>query len=207
VKRDERAVAIPMREGALALEGTYVAGAGDAGAVIAPPHPLYGGSMDSPVVAEIAHACSRAGLATLRFNWRGVGASQGVRTGSLAAAELDYSAAVMHLHRTIDAPILGAGYSFGAVAAARVGLRDPRIRALLLVAPPYDMIRELPLESLGKPLHVIVGDHDRFAPLDLLSELLAPLPHARLEVIPRADHFFATTGLAELHQAARAAAA
>ncbi len=202
----EQAVAIPVEADGICLEGVWQSGAGRA-AVIAPPHPEYGGSLDNPVVNEIAYALYRENYASLRFNWRGVGASQGARSGSMAAAEMDYAAAVMHLHRTIDAPILGAGYSFGAVAAVRVGLRDPRIRALLLVAPPYEMIRELPLESLGKPLHVILGDHDRFAPLDLLSELLAPLPHARLEVIPRADHFFSTTGLAELHQAARAAAA
>ena len=50
----------------LALEGIFVSGEGDgaAGAVIAPPHPLYGGSLESPVVAEVAHACARAGIAT-----------------------------------------------------------------------------------------------------------------------------------------------
>jgi hypothetical protein len=202
----EQAVAIPVEAEGLVLEGIWQSGTGRA-AVIAPPHPEYGGSLDNPVVNEIAYALHRENYASIRFNWRGVGASQGRRTGSLAAAEADYDAALVHLHRTVDAPILGAGYSFGAAAAVRVGLRDARIRALLLVAPPFEMIRDLPLEGLGKPLHVIVGDHDRFAPIDLLSELLAPLPHARLEVIPKADHFFSVTGLAELHQAARAAAA
>ena len=74
---EERDVAIPLADASLALEGIYVAGAnGDAsGAVVAPPHPLFGGSMDSPVVNEVAWACRTAGLASLRFNWRGVGAS------------------------------------------------------------------------------------------------------------------------------------
>ena len=60
------------------LEGLYTpADAPVGGAVIAPPHPLYGGSMDSPVVTELAQACARADFASLRFNWRGAGASAG----------------------------------------------------------------------------------------------------------------------------------
>ena len=77
-------IAIALRapeEGA--LEGVCQAGLpGNAwGSVIAPPHPLYGGSMDSPVVNEVAWASARSGVAAVRFNWRGVGASTGVPSG------------------------------------------------------------------------------------------------------------------------------
>ena len=68
----EKMVAIPLGSDGAALEGIYLSGPDGAasGAVVAPPHPLYGGSMDSPVVNEIAYACQKAGHASLRFNWR-----------------------------------------------------------------------------------------------------------------------------------------
>ena len=60
------------------------------GAVVAPPHPLYGGSMDSPVVTEIAHACANTQTASLRFNWRGVGGSAGQMSGEPDVGLADY---------------------------------------------------------------------------------------------------------------------
>ena len=77
-RQEERMVTIALPEGG-SLEGIFIAGApgSSQGAVIAPPHPLYGGSIESPVLNEIAYACTKAGIANLRFNWRGVGASTG----------------------------------------------------------------------------------------------------------------------------------
>ena len=98
-----------------------------------------------------------------------------------------------------------AGYSFGAAAALRIALREPSVRELVLVAPPATMIRTLPLEQLGQALHILVGSEDLFSPPEVLSEILAPPPNARLEVIPGADHFFAAGGLAELSELARTA--
>ena len=102
-KPGEQGVVIALGDGTVALEGIYLAGDGpDAGgAVIAAPHPLYGGSMESPVVNEIAYACGRAGLASLCFNWRGVGASAGEPSGEAADADADYAAAALHLARTV----------------------------------------------------------------------------------------------------------
>src|SRR5271166_3947152 len=86
-----------------ALEGLFLHAAGPSrgGAVVAPPHPLYGGSMENPVVSELAFVCARAGLASLRFNWRGVGASSGVPSGALADAADDYAAALSHLRDSV----------------------------------------------------------------------------------------------------------
>jgi alpha/beta superfamily hydrolase len=157
------------------------------------------------VANELAYALYKAGYASLRFNWRGVGASQGRITGDSRAAEADYRAAFEQLVESVEGHAIGAGYSFGAATALRVALGEPRIRRLLLVAPPVSMIRDLPLDRLAVPIHVFVGGRDTFAPPDELSEILGPLPDARVEVIPPADHFFVNDGLAALVQLAGAA--
>lgn len=184
------------------LEALWQAGP-DRGVVIAPPHPEYGGSLDNPVVSELAYAAHQVGYASLRFNWRGVGGSQGRISGDPGAAEADYRAALEHLAQTVPGPFVGAGYSFGAAAAVRVALHDTRLERLLLVAPPLGMLQALPLEDLARPLHVFVGAEDGFAPAAGLSERLAPLPATRLEVIPEADHFFMTGGLRDIARLAR----
>ena len=193
----EQAVTIPVPDAGLVLDGVWQRGEGRA-AVVAPPHPEYGGSLDNPVVNEIAHALYRHAYASLRFNWRGVGGSQGQATGNAAAAEADYAAALDHVARTLDVPITAAGYSFGAATALRVGLRDARVRRLVLVAPPVAMIEGLSMESLAVPLCVVAGELDRYAPPDRLAAWVEPLPRTELRVIPGADHFFSRSGLAEL---------
>ncbi len=193
----EQAVTIPLGDEGLVLDGVWQKGEGRA-AVVAPPHPEYGGSLDHPVVSEIAHALYRRGYASLRFNWRGVGGSQGRVSGDPASAVADYGAALEHVAQTLDAPIIGAGYSFGAATALRVALHDRRIRQLVLVAPPVAMIESLAVDRLGVPLHVIVGERDAYAPPDRLADWVESLQGAELRVIPGADHFFAASGLAEL---------
>jgi alpha/beta superfamily hydrolase len=200
-RREERLVAIPLPGGELALEGLFLAGAAgvDAGAVIAPPHPLYGGSMESPVVSEIAYACSRAGLATLRFDWRGVGGSAGAPSGSASDADLDYGAALEHLAETVGGPLAACGYSFGAAAALRAAALSRRVREAILVAPPPALLGPAPFDAVRRAL-VLVGEEDRIAPPEALRALVASSPSASLAVVPEADHFFAA-GLADLGRA------
>ncbi len=190
-------VTVPIEDEGLVLEGVWQKG-DPPGAVVAPPHPLYGGSFDNPVVNEIAHALFRQGSASLRFNWRGVGASQGKATGDLGVAERDYRAALELVVENSGAPVTAAGYSFGAAAALRLALHDDRIAKLVLVAPPVELIKALDLERLNKPVHVVVGGYDEFAPASELSDLFSPLPDARVGVIDDADHFFVQTGLGAL---------
>jgi alpha/beta superfamily hydrolase len=201
--QDERAVTISMGEAlgeaGLALEGLFVAAQGPSGgaALIAPPHPLFGGSMDSPVVSELAWACTKVGLSSLRFNWRGVGGSAGVPSGALAAADADYAAALEHLAETVSGELIACGYSFGAVAAARIACSEPRVRRVVLIAPPPDPLGAETLKDLNASLLLLAGKLDPIAPLERLEELVAPLGHARLVPIPEADHVF-SVGLAEL---------
>jgi len=200
----DKMIAIAMPGAEWALEGIFtgVAGLDPGGAVVAAPHPLYGGSMDSPVVAELSWACQSAGYATVRFNWRGVGASGGELNGDPALAGADYAAALAYLEETVSGPILAAGYSFGAAAAVRVASTSPRVRRLVLVAPPPALLDADALTGFRGSALVVVGGRDSFAPIDDLAQLLGDGDRRRLEVIPGADHFFAR-GLADISRLAR----
>jgi len=199
-KFEERGVTIPWIGAAGnagdALEGLFVAAAdSDAGGVvIAPPHPLYGGSMDSPVVSEISWAATKLGLASLRFNWRGVGASAGEASGEFDAAIADYQAALEQLVETVAGPLVAAGYSYGAAAAIRAAASSPRVERLVLVAPHGGVD---PSSLAERPTLILSGDLDRLSPPEPLEAAASGVPNIRFVRIEGADHFFGT-GLAEL---------
>jgi hypothetical protein len=197
---EERAVAI-VREGeALALDGIYLGAEGGSaadGAVVAPPHPLYGGSMQSPVVNEIAYACQSAGIASLRFDWRGIGGSSGQPSGSARDAGDDYAAALAHLEETVNGELLACGYSFGAAAALQAGFAHPRVTRLILVAPPPSLLEPAALERFAGRVLMVTGSADEIAPPAPLEALAARARRAQLAVIPDGEHFF-MTGLGEL---------
>lgn len=200
---EERAVVIGVAtEPGLVLEGLFVPGrdAAAGGAVVAAPHPLYGGSMDSPVVNELAHAFARAGRASLRFNWRGVGASSGTASGRAADADADTAAALAELAASVAGPLAAVGYSFGAAAALRVGARSERVTRLLLVAPPPSLLDLESLAGFAGHTLLVAAEGDSIAPADELEALVTRAPRVRLVRIEEADHFF-QSGLAALARA------
>lgn len=212
----EKMVAIPLGDAeggsaGLALDGIWLDVPADegtraearGGAVVAPPHPLYGGRMDHPVVAELALACEKAEIASLRFDWRGVGASGGEASGDPAAALADYRAALHHLEQSCDAPLVGCGYSFGAAAAVSAAAHHPRVRRLVLVAPPPSLLEREALAAFRGTALVLVGANDALARPDALEAIARELGHVRLERIAEADHFFAA-GLADVGRRAAA---
>lgn len=202
-RREQRGVVIPMGGGLSVLEGLFVAGAGasSGGAVVAPPHPEFGGSMDSPVVNELAWSCQRAGLASLCFNWRGVGASSGRLSGDPGEAAEDYSAALEHLTESVEGAVVACGYSWGAATAVRAALGAERVARALLVAPPAGMLDAEVLRGFGGEVLVIVGEADQFAPPGELGPLVASLDRAEFVTVPGADHFFGA-GLGAISRAA-----
>jgi uncharacterized protein len=160
------------------------------GVVICHPHPLYGGDMDSPIVLSMVETCAARGLATLRFNFRGVGASTGRHEDGIGELE-DVHAALGLLGERLGDParVAVAGYSFGAAMAAAVAGRT-RVAGLGLVAPPL-RVAALRLPALsGGPVLVVVGAEDQYCPAAALAELGENLPTAKIVVIDGADHFF-----------------
>ena len=181
------------------LEAIYLAPAtgGTSGALLAPPHPLYGGSLDSPVLTELAFACTQAGVGSLRFNWRGVGASAGEPSGGALEADCDYGSALDHLAETVSGPLVAGGYSFGAAAAVRAAGTSARIDRLLLVAPPPALVAPSAIAGNGRRTLVLVGEYDTIAPARELAAAFESVPQVELRLIPHADHFFGE-GLSEL---------
>lgn len=170
------------------LDGRWRAGTAG-GAVVAPPHPEYGGRLDHPVVTAVVAALAHRGFATLAFNWSGVGESEGRVSGDLACAEADYGAALDELaRRGVASPLVAAGYSFGAATALALAERVDR---LLLVAPPVMMLGAEPLRRCPRPVAVVVGDADQYAPAERVRTLVPERHDRRLAILPGVDHFFA----------------
>jgi uncharacterized protein len=158
--------------------------------VICHPHPLYGGDMDNPVVTRVAEVAQGLGVATLRFNFRGVGASGG-QHGAGEAERADVSAALRALAERLPAgsSIGLSGYSFGAWVAARVAAAAPDLPALALVAPPLGMYD---LDFLVRPptaTLLVSGTNDQYCPVEALERLGHRLG-SEVEVIEGAEHFF-----------------
>lgn len=170
-------------------------------AVICHPHPLYGGNMYNNVVGAVFHALPNAGVATLRFNFRGVGGSTGTHGDGVGERD-DIEAAVAELsHQYPDLPLLLCGYSFGADVSLTV--IDERIGAWFAVAPP---LRVRPLEEMTagpdpRPVHIASGTADDFRPAGELPAATDQWAGVRITPIDGANHFFAT-GLDQVTAAA-----
>src|SRR5437667_12050565 len=91
--------------------------------------------MDNPVVVRVQEVCAKLGLATLRFNFRGVGGSAGTHGGGVAEQDDARIALDVLAQATGEVPLAIPGYSFGAWVAALGGCRDARVSALALAAP------------------------------------------------------------------------
>ena len=187
---------VTFKSGELTLEGMIALpdGAGPhRAAVVCHPHPLYGGSMYNTVVDAALEALWARGFATLRFNFRGVGCSEGEFDNGQGEAD-DALAALRFLtaEKGVNASgALLAGYSFGAATALRAAARTEAVAAIVAIAPPLGMMDPSALVAISKPIVLIAGDQDSYCPakdLAALAERLEPL--ARLRIIAGADHFF-----------------
>lgn len=187
---------VTFRSGELTLEGLLAKPEGlkaVRGGVVCHPHPLYGGSMYNNVVDAVLEAMWSLGWATLRFNFRGVGESEGEHAGG--AGEADDAVAAMEFLTAqagvqSDEAVL-AGYSFGAMAAMVAAPRIRNLGALVLVALPIRMTDAAKLKTLDKPIVLAVGDSDTYCPAGQLQALHKDLgARSQIRIIEGADHFF-----------------
>jgi alpha/beta superfamily hydrolase len=188
---DEEPLALPVSGGPVLEARVAVPAAAGAGLVLCHPHPLYGGDMDNPVVVRARDVAAEVGLATLRFNFRGVGASTGTHGGGEAERD-DIAAALAALAERLPAgaPVGLLGYSFGAWVSARVASGSAGLRALALVAPPLRMLPMGDGLSVPDPCLLVAGTRDPYCAVEDLQRLGATLAGAEVAVIDGADHFF-----------------
>jgi alpha/beta superfamily hydrolase len=122
-------------------------------AVVAPPHPLYGGSIAIPAVGAVFDALVDAGFAPTAFNWRA---------------------------------------------------DNPHIERLVLIAPPVAMLEDQSILQTGRPMHIVAGSDDMFAPRELLEQVIGDIDGATLDIIEEADHFFSAGGMDRIESLVRA---
>jgi alpha/beta superfamily hydrolase len=191
LSRDARLVRFRSTDG-LSLEGRLTRA--DPGRVVAlcHPHPLYGGSMLTPVILTVEQAFQEAGFTTLAFNFRGVGASEGSH-GRGDAEAADVAGALGFLADEVEAPpsmVALAGYSFGSAVGGRVAATDPRVRLFLGVAPPLNHYDFGFLREARCRIALVAGTRDEHADVAALRALAASLPEAPWVRLLDTDHFF-----------------
>jgi alpha/beta superfamily hydrolase len=162
-----------------------------AAVVLAHPHPQYGGTMHTKVVFQAAKAFCRLGCPVLRFNFRGVGVSDGTSSGGDGELE-DYRAALDFMARRFPGvPLWAAGVSFGSWVAMTTGARDDRVTALVGIAVPSKLYDFSAVRDSQKPKYFIHGEHDQLCPLRAVWELYGQSAEPKeLAVIDGADHLF-----------------
>ncbi|MCC6467878.1 MAG: alpha/beta hydrolase [Alphaproteobacteria bacterium] len=166
-------------------------------ALILHPHPQYGGTMNNKVVYTLFHTFARLGFSTLRFNFRGVGRSQG--TFNRGEGELSDAASALDWLQTYNPNARGcwiAGFSFGAWISMQLLMRRPEISGFISVAPPanlFDFTFLAPCPASGLIVH---GNNDDVVPQEAVQKLVDKLKHQKdihiqFKVADGANHFFA----------------
>ena len=161
-------------------------------AVVCHPHPLFGGTMHNKVVFQAAKALHRFGIPVLRFNFRGVGLSEGVHDKGRGEQD-DLRAAIDYLAADFPGrPILVVGFSFGSMVGLRVGCEDARARELIGLGLPADYSKFDFLETCAKPKLIVQGGSDKFGSRENVKSVFAAMSEPkRLVIVEGADHFFA----------------
>jgi alpha/beta superfamily hydrolase len=163
-----------------------------AAAVVCHAHPLYGGTMRMKVVYRVAKILQNHRIVALRFNFRGVGRSQGVHDDG-RGEQNDVRAALDEVERLFPGlPLVLGGFSFGSTMALKVGLADPQVKAVFALGFPASLVADTSfLEDCTKPRLFIQCEKDPFGTGEKIRALVEKLPQPReLVVVPGGDHLF-----------------
>jgi alpha/beta superfamily hydrolase len=157
-------------------------------AIICHPHPLHGGTMDNKVVTTLARAYENLNWATVRFNFRGVGDSEGVYDHTIGETE-DLFAVIEWIQTQLPHyPISLAGFSFGAYIAANAA-NQISVAHLISVAPAVHNNNFKAFTYIQNPWLMIIGDQDELVPVPEVKKLAEDLP-IKLVIFQEATHFF-----------------
>ena len=165
-------------------------------AIVLHPHPLHGGNMNNRVVFIMFNNFVERGFSVLRFNFRGVGRSQGAFDNGVG--ELSDAAYAFDWMQQINSnsPFCWiGGYSFGALISMQLMMRRPEIEGFVSISPPAgteDFSFLAPCPSSGLIIH---GDKDTHVPLDVVKKLAQKLDGQKnisvnLSIVKGADHFY-----------------
>jgi alpha/beta superfamily hydrolase len=160
-----------------------------AAAVLAHPHPTYGGDMHAGVIGLLFEELPERGVATLRFNFRGVGASTGAHDDGVGE-QRDVRAAAAALREAVpDVPLVLAGWSFGADVSMAVD--EPDAAGWFAVAPVLAVVdpAEMAAGRDPRPVLILAPEHDQFTPPEVVRQRTASWVNTQIEVVPGADHF------------------
>lgn len=187
----EQNISFNSENEAIKLEGLLARQSGKKGIVVTHPHPLYGGDMYNPVVEAIVGAFQKKGFTTLRFNFRGVGRSQG-KYDDGHGEQRDIRAALAYLKNLNIEHLNLAGYSFGAWVCYNLAAAMPDVMNMVMVSPPVGLIDFSPPIPTPCLRLVITGSQDNdIAPTHLIRQLMPVWnPDATLKIVKGADHFY-----------------
>lgn len=162
-----------------------------AAVVFAHPLPTHGGTMHTKVVFQGAKALVGTGCAVLRFNFRGVGRSAGAWDDGRGERD-DYRAALDFMAaRYPGLQLWAAGFSFGSYIAMTTGADDPRVCALIGIAPPVDRYDFEAVVASPKPTFLVHGEADELIAIRVVRHFYGRLTEPReLVAIDRANHLF-----------------
>ena len=159
-------------------------------AVLCHPHPSGGGTLHNKVVFRAARGLENANVATLRFNFRGVGASGGKHDEGEGEQE-DVVAAIEWARRNHPGKkIFVGGFSFGAWVATRAACEMAEIAALFLIGTPVNKYDFGYLRFCHKPMLFLHGTEDEYGDIDKFEKLAESVPNAESVIVTGADHFF-----------------